>query len=164
MIPKAQIYQHYSEKDNGKSPRGVDRITIAISDDMVMKIPRYSDADQSWAEIDFYNSCPSQFKHFLCPIHDVQKIIINGYMTPIIFMERVVPLDYIISNLSSKTINETPFFKILEMVGLYISPEFKIDYYNFLTYSGIDDIEDRYDNWGLTKDGRIVCIDYGLLM
>ena len=130
---------------------GIARKTIAISDKIVAKIPKYKNCMQQAKEIEFYKNFEDSFPSLLPKMYGVIELYDNR---PIIFMERAKPLRKPVKEYLHKFYlregREDEYYEWCE----------EIDYFEH--YTNIGDSSSNADNWGMREDGTFVCLDCGM--
>ncbi len=123
---------------------GAAREVFEVSDKLVVKIPMPGGNVQSWQEIDFHDEYFENYSEFMAEIHG--WMIKDG--VPIIFMERVTPLNECIQ-------------EYIEHNNL--DPELLNDIYRFEEETGLEDSSSNGCNWGIRKStGELVAMDFGI--
>ena len=171
MLSIETVLDLYENSD--KESNGCSRFVHPISDDIVIKFPKdfnsSGDISQSVNELHFYmKRVKPQHQHLvaklidfvLLPLDPVEKPhYLSPTEVPILFFERVEPLP-------SDFLREFRGRSVLSVAQLWYGEEAGLAYYKellqFCEETDLSDAISNMSNWGITKDGRLVCLDCGI--
>jgi len=150
---KAYIEEHGFEQIGS----GLGRDTYALSDDAVIKLQTDIDSEQNQNKIEYNFSkalgkayAPETYKHS----HDFSWIIserVKTWKTEKAFKNATGLDDELLKNMIDSDVD----VENITTIGNEIIKKMKDLYLN-----GVQDV-DRWEHWGIAKDGRVVCIDLG---
>jgi len=130
---------------------GIARKAYALNDYVVVKKYRseYSQDGQSENEIEFYNDYYDEFKDLMPEMYGYMYL--DGEL--VLFVERVQCINCIIGDFINYEWEATrkQRKKILNRIV------------EFIKTTKVYDCSDNTQNWGITKDGRIVILDCGFI-
>ena len=164
---------------NRPSSSGAYRTVAAISDDVVVKYPtnfhNRKAVAQSYTELDFYKMIQGipEYEELAPKLLGHTTITVEGVDVPILFLEKVTPIEDLLDHLYSLCWNDdTILSNYYSLADIHIFAEMwygstlaKNLHYNIgelEDYTSISDLYGNCGNWGIAADGRIVVIDAGL--
>lgn len=173
MLPQEVIFDLYDNSD--KSVSGGSRFVYPISSDIVMKMPIcltwFDDLEQSINELYFYQHfLEPRFQHLVANLISYVMLPINPIEgkpdwyekdeVPILFMERVEPI-------TEELLDSLELRDVFDFIILWYGEEegnrFYQEIVRLCNTTGLVDLLNNETNWGITKDGRMVCLDCGIV-